>query len=258
MPEGPEIKLMTLKLQKLKNCIVQNIKVLGGRYTRHGNPENFQSFKKALPLKINSVNNKGKFIYFILENGWYIMFTMGMTGKIVIHDKPIKHDNILFETNKGPFYFNDQRNFGTVKFTKNKEEFLKKLDSLGLDFLSNNVSKKEFIKHFEKFNQKQIVGKLLLNQGFIAGVGNYLRSDTLYCAKISPFRELENITADELGEFYKCLKKTIRSSYSCQINSKNKCKFIIYKQKEDSKGNPVLHEKILNGRTIWYVPKIQK
>ena len=207
MPEGPEIKVMTLKLQKLRNNIIQNIKILGGRYIRHGYPENYLLFKKALPLKINTVNNKGKFIYFNMENGWYIMFTMGMTGKILIHDDPIKHDNILFETNKGDFYFNDQRNFGTVKFTNNKNELAKKLDNLGIDFLSNNISKNEFIQHFQKFNQKQAIGKLLLNQGFVAGVGNYLRSDTLYCAKLSPFRELNSLNNIELTQFYQCLKK---------------------------------------------------
>ena len=99
MPEGVEVSLLTKRIQKLKKCTISSINILGGRYSRHGNPKGLKEIKKNLPLKIINIHNKGKFIYMTLENNWYILITLGMSGTINIHQNPIKHDNIQFLTN---------------------------------------------------------------------------------------------------------------------------------------------------------------
>ena len=47
-----------------------------------------------------------------------------------------------------------------------------------------------------KFARRQLSG-LLLDQGFLAGVGNYLRSEILFCAGINPYRKTGSLTEDE-------------------------------------------------------------
>ena len=54
----------------------------------------------------------------------------------------------------------------------------------------------------KKFARRQLSG-LLLDQGFLAGVGNYLRSEILFCAGISPYRKPGSLTEDELGQLAK-------------------------------------------------------
>ena len=51
----------------------------------------------------------------------------------------------------------------------------------------------------KKFARRQLSG-LLLDQGFLAGVGNYLRSEILFCAGISPYRKPGSLTEDELEQ----------------------------------------------------------
>ena len=255
MPEGVEVKLLLEKIKKLKNQSIQSIKILSGRYTRHGDPQGFQEFKKSLPQTIQSIHQKGKFIYFTLSDNWYIMITLGMTGKIVIHNIPEKHDHIEFITPKYTFYFNDLRNFGTIIFTQNKEILDKKLSSLGFDPLQNKTSFSQFKEQFLKFNPKHQIGETLKNQKFFAGIGNYLRSDILYCSKINPKKTLDEFTQTNLKKLHQCIYKTMNNSYKKQKNKEHK--FLIYRQKISPAGNPVHKYKDSTGRYIWFDPIIQ-
>ena len=92
MPEGPEVKLLVIELNKiLKNKVLFDIELLSGRYIKK--PDNFDNFINNLPLKIIEVKNRGKFIYFILENNWFIFNTLGMTGNWTIMEN-VKHNRL--------------------------------------------------------------------------------------------------------------------------------------------------------------------
>ncbi len=255
MPEGVEIKLQLEKLKNLKNQQIQSIEILSGRYTRHGDPQGFKEFKKSLPEIIQSIHQKGKFIYFKLSNEWYILITLGMTGKIVIHKTPEKHDHIQFKTPKYTFYFNDLRNFGTIIFTQNKDILDKKLQKLGYDPLQNKTTFSQFEKQLDKFNQSKQIGEILKDQKFFSGIGNYLRSDILFCAKIHPKKILENLTYQNKKLLHKCIYQTMQNSYSKQKQKEHK--FLVYKQKLSPLGNPISKFKDSSGRYIWFDEKVQ-
>ena len=53
-----------------------------------------------------------------------------------------------------------------------------------------------------KFSRRQLSG-LMLDQGFLAGVGNYLRSEILFDAGISPYRKTGSLSKDELAQLAK-------------------------------------------------------
>ena len=53
-----------------------------------------------------------------------------------------------------------------------------------------------------KFARRQISG-LMLDQGFLAGVGNYLRSEILFDAGISPYRKTGSLSEDERHQLAK-------------------------------------------------------
>jgi len=255
MPEGVEVKIQLEKIKKLKNKDVEDIKILSGRYSRHGNPKGFLSFKKSLPLKINSIHNKGKFIYIMLSNNWVIMITLGMTGKLKIRKYPIKHDHIIIKTNKGILFFNDLRNFGTIEFTQDSDVLLNKLNRLGYDPLQEKIDFNVFLAHVGKFKADIEIAELMLNQKFMSGVGNYLRSDILYCAKINPHSKIGNLSKDALNNLHKCIYKVMLDSYSKQKEKNHK--FIVYKQYKSPVGNIIKKYKDKNGRMVWYDEKIQ-
>mgnify|MGYP001194917232 CR=1 FL=1 len=91
-------------------------------------------FQSALPLQIESVQCKGKFIYFTLENGWTVWNTLGMSG--TWRKNKVKHTMLTFHTSKGKMHYKDMRRFGTFRFCSSTDEFEKKLASLGPDILA--------------------------------------------------------------------------------------------------------------------------
>lgn len=88
MPEGPECKLLADNLhKKLKGTKLTNIEILAGRYKKHGPFKNYNKLISELPLKINSVNAYGKFIWFEFENSNLTLWnTLGMSGWFQIEE----------------------------------------------------------------------------------------------------------------------------------------------------------------------------
>lgn len=259
MPEGPEVLFMIDSLQKYINKNLLKLNITGGRYKRHKLPINYKIFSKSLPSKIKKIACKGKFIYMIFENNWCIWITLGMSGHFVF-DK-YKHCHYEFIINNNNiFYIDDMRNFGTLHFYKINDKMFsleKKLDSLGYDSIQTKISFKQFKEHFDKFNKKtpkKEIAILLLDQSFIAGIGNYLRSEILYEAKLSPKMKLKDFTDIKLKELYKYCIKIPKNSYQHQKRylMLHSYPFKIYKKEKTPKGEKVKKYKI-NGRSVYSI-----
>lgn len=258
MPEGPEVSLMSYLLnENFKNSILKDIKIVSGRYIRHGIPDEIKSFiKNKLPTKIIDVKNKGKFLYIELKNNLYISLSLGLSGHIVFTKNNYTHYH--FETNKGIFYLEDMRNFATIHILTSSE-LEKKLSSLGPDLLHNKISDKLFIERVSKYKKKPIAS-VLLNQKVFSGIGNYIRADALYLAKISPFRLIQDLSNEELKRIKKSLKTVMNWALKSHIKHKfmRSYRFKVYGRKLTGKDEEVVAEPLEKGRSIYWVPSIQK
>lgn len=278
MPEGPEVRLLVDKLNlKLKGNEIIKINVLGGRYLRTNKSYNILHNKK-----IEKIKCYGKFIYWLFENSDIVLFnTLGMTGWWEFNENN-NHNHIEFQLKKNnsniSIFYNDPRNFGTL-IISNKERLLYKLDKLGADIF--NINDIEIFK--SRLNKKRddtMIASALLDQSVAAGCGNYLRAECLYIAKISPFRELKNLTIDEINKIWNILVQLSWYYYNENkgrklgiINNKYELSaiykktgpslykpidgtFHVYRQNKDTLGNKV-YSKEINNRTIHYVPSLQ-
>lgn len=258
MPETVEVSIITDFINnKFKNSTLKNVIVKSGRYSRHKLPDGFSKFINSLPAKIEKIDKKGKFIYITLDKDRSIWITLGLSGELLL--KPGKHSHITFETNKGNFYFDDIRNFGTVKFVFTKDELEKKLRTLGPDPLIENISKKDFITIMgKKHIQKKDIADVLMDQKIISGIGNYLRAEILYDARISPFKKVQDMTDKDLENLLKSINKVVMASYKKQDEDGiHTYPFKIYRKKETKSGEKIVCKE-QKGRTIWYVPSVQK
>ncbi len=277
MPEGPEVKIVTDELdKKLRNKYIHQINILGGRYQHHEPPKNYNKFIKLLPLKVQSINSYGKFIWWEFYNCDITLWnTLGMSGWWQKQDDI--HNNVEFvyyKTNKllkpdasKKIYFNDQRNFGTFIFDT-KENLKEKLGKFGPNILSIDLeSKNKFVSLIKK--NKTPICEILLNQKIAAGCGNYLRAEALYLAELNPFNLGKDITENKIIELWNILNQLGWYFYDKEkgiklkiINKKYKFPdqfdriFLIYSQKIDPLGNKVQTNQVKD-RTIHWVPSIQ-
>lgn len=280
MPEGPEVKNLTLWLnKKFKYKKILNIKINSGKYKKKSiNLNKIILNKKLFPLIIEEINCKGKFIYFLFKNIDLVLFiTLGMSGWFQLEED--KYNHVQFDFSNETLFFNDYRNFGNI-IVSTRQELDKKLLSLGADILDKKDNFKLFQERLNRKRDDTYIASALLDQKVSAGVGNYIRAESLYISKISPYRKIKNINENELKKLWNILKQIGFFYYNEKIGKKegiidgkytlvNKIKksgpskykpeegkFLVYRQKEDPKGNKVTSEK-LNNRTIHYVKKIQ-
>lgn len=79
MPEIIEVQQYTNFIKKyLLDKQLKQIKIIQGRYKKHGPPKNLNLFK--LPTKLINIQSKGKFMYMSFDNNMFIGFTLGLTG----------------------------------------------------------------------------------------------------------------------------------------------------------------------------------
>jgi endonuclease-8 len=286
MPEGPELKITTTFLKK--HLLNKNItlEIIKGRYSRHP-LKNLNKVK--FPLKVEDINVKGKFIYFTFHNTPITLWvTLGMSGHFILpgdndNSSPYttdKHNNISINYENKKIWFQDYRNFGTFMFALTKEELDKKLLKIGLDILELDTKFEDFHSILRDKRNNNLIGETILEQKYISGVGNYCRSDSLYLAKINPFRKVKDLSDNEMKELFHWIRVVLFYHYNVKYGLKHgiiKKKdlkllpeefggngkdynfyFIVYAEKEDPFGNKVHRKKDKNGRTIHWVPEIQK
>jgi len=268
MPEGPEVRKNTDYLRDFfLDTQITRVEIISGRYKRHGPFHGYESLVASLPASVSDVSCKGKFMYIVLEDKSSIWITLGMSG--MWQNYRTKHTRVILENSIGSrVYFNDTRNFGTLKYVSCVAELGKKLESLGPDVLNDKITPSIFFDRIKKAKNKTIA-EALMNQKIISGIGNYLKSEILYASKISPHRTCDKITSEESKVLCKASRSISNlsyksggatlSTYTDAYGNKGMYsrRFAVYNQKSDPEGNSVLREPTRDGRTTFWVPKIQ-
>ncbi len=240
---------------------------MSGRYTK-SEISGFSEFLDSLPVGVAGAGVHGKFIYLICEKEFSVWNTLGMAGSWKIEKD--KHSRVQFHLSDGSsVFFNDIRNFGTLKFVKGKHFLIDKLNSLGPDMLNEDIENDLFLSRIRMCKRKT-VAQAIMDQSVISGVGNYLKAESLYISKISPHRSCESLSDQEIATLNESIKKTIRASYETggatistysgfegEIGEYSQ-RFLVYNQKTDPHGNSVIKEKTKDGRTTHWVPEVQR
>jgi formamidopyrimidine-DNA glycosylase len=278
VPEGPECKRTTSQLNsEIAGWSLSTFYTSGsGRYATTlpvGGEAFYHDLVTNGPNFVSSIECKGKFIYWKFQrNEWSMWNTLGMSGGW--SSSATKHEALCVDlvnhdaSKTKSLSFNDVRHFGTIKFAQGHAELEKKLKSLGHDPFVNPPTNIEMQALLKKHANKQIT-QLLMNQTCFAGVGNYIKSEALYLAGISPKRLCKDVNTQEatklrdaivsiMFESYKSGGATIATYADVYGNIGTfSSRFMVYGRKTDPQDNQVIREDTLDKRTSWYVPKLQ-
>jgi len=298
MPEGPEVRVMTDQLWSLisKKPVLKSFQVISGRYTRHPFP-NLEKFQSLLPLEINGVKCHGKLIYWQFKsadradlelggNPWFLLNTLGMSGRWSLTKETHAHIEItlsvrednLVECEKGvddvddlTMWFCDPRHFATLTLTQEPAVRMKRI---GPDWLAEpppslELLKSKFLEKQQRSRVDQTLPKLLMDQSIFSGCGNYLKSEVLYRARLSPFRTPDTLLDEEWERLYNEMVLTIRESYSANgttlatyasPDGKTGSYFQqlrVYNKRVDPEGREIVKIETPDKRTTHWVPGYQ-
>jgi endonuclease-8 len=87
------------------------------------------------------------------------------------------------------------------------------LSRLGPDPLALTCTPAVLARALRTSRARRQLGALLLDQGFVAGIGNYLRSEILFAAELTPERTLSTLTAAEGRRLAQALWEVTRRAY---------------------------------------------
>lgn len=267
MPEGPECRRIAEGLAKvISGKKIVNVEILSGRYIKK-EISGILKFRNNLPLSVAGAGVHGKFIYLICENEYSIWNTLGMSGSWKTQQG--KYSRVRFDlSDQTSVYFEDMRNFGTIKMVPGKHQLIEKLQSLGPDMLNDEVDPSIFIQRLRKKNGMNIC-KVLMDQSVIAGVGNYLKADSLWAAKIYPFANVVDLSDDDLTDLCKNIKNVIKASYESggatiqtfsgiEYEKGNySSRFLVYNRKTDQMGNTIIKSMTPDGRKTHWSEAVQ-
>ena len=267
MPEGPECRRIAVALAEAwSNKTLKKITIESGRFLKK-EPSGLDLFQHNLPTTIVGCGVHGKFIYAICSNEIFVWFTLGMTGGF--SNEQSNYSRVRFDFIDSATWFEDQRNFGTIKFVKGRHKMIEKLESLGPDMLAEDVLDTKFCWQLRRKPEWPLC-KVLMDQSIVAGIGNYIKSDSLWLARLAPNRLVKDCSDAELAILNRSVKSVMRESFSqggaTIKNFKNLdgtpggygTKFLVYNKKEDLDGNPVIKEQTADGRASWWCPSVQQ
>jgi formamidopyrimidine-DNA glycosylase len=226
MPELPEVEVVKKSLEyKLKNLTIKRVFINNNKLRYKINNKQFYKIKGQ---KIISVERRSKYLFLNLNGKLTILAHLGMTGKFFIVNKDnkkqktsfyyliknneSKHDHLTIYFNNGlKLIYNDVRKFGFLKLLKSEDIFMSKhLKFLGPEPLTKEFNLNYIIKYVR--NKEITIKNLLMNQKFIAGLGNIYCNEILFLCKLNPLTIVKKIKKKELKNIVKFTKKILRKS----------------------------------------------
>lgn len=226
MPELPEVETIRNDLrEKILNKKIEKVDLRLKEIVK-SSPKDL-----VLILKENSfkdIRRRGKLLVFALaKKNKYLTIHLRMTGQLVyqkgkktiasghsdnndIIDLPNEHTHIIFYfSDKSQLFFNDLRRFGIVKIV-GKKELEDIFDNFGIEPLEKGFSLKVFQNIIK--NRKGNVKAFLLDQKYIAGIGNIYADEILFEAGILPGRKVVFLKAEEIKAIHKAIKKVLKKA----------------------------------------------
>ena len=271
MPEGPEVKVMANQIDSgFKGKVLQEIHI-GSKSRYFKKPlSNLDEFRKLLPRKLSRVYSRGKKIIFIFEGDVFMVTSLGMEGHFLL--SPRQHSGFCLDFDgEGEYlYFDDSRHFGSHEFFFSQPSLDVRLSDLGLDLLNEEVTFEmwhETLERARKRGGNKQITKYLLDQDRVCGIGNYLRAEILYAARIAPSRTLNSLSLEDsrllwsesvriLHESYRCGGHTL-ATYVDAYGNPGTFEVKVYRGFADPEGRLIKSEVFSDGRTTWWCPEVQ-
>lgn len=277
MPELPEVQTIVSQLrEEIVGQRIRNIEVIVPKMV-------LGDIKRVEPLKIKDVRRKAKLIIIELENSFHLVIHLKLTGQLFYIPKGKtktktgqginKYTRVVFNFQDGSrIIFNDLRKFGYVKILNEKElerNFLK--ENYGPEPLSPEFTFGKFRELLER-KPKSRIKPLLMDQTFIAGIGNIYSDEVLFYAAVHPLRKVQDLTDKEVKEIYKGISKILNQAIKHKGTSIDTYRtttgeggsYAFYRKVYRRKGQKclgcggVVNSLKIGGRTSYFCPKCQK
>jgi len=248
MPELPEVETIKRELSPfLKGKKILKVEVFRPKLIKGLSASAFS--RKLSGDTILGIERRAKYLILPLKSGQALIFHLGMTGALLKSKKTPpksktgreaqKYIRIKFHLSGGTYLdFSDLRLFGKVWYLPlRKVPDLPEIKKLGVEPFSKAFTLKWFYEKLAKKTTK--IKVLLLDQTFIAGIGNIYACEVLFKAGIHPKRPANKINQKEAKKLYKAILDILAKAIKYKGSSVDR-----YVDAEGEEGSAHLHHKV--------------
>lgn len=212
MPELPEVETVRMQLRhKVSGKTISSVEVFHNKSVNHD--ETIED--RLVGKSVADIDRIGKLMIFSFagEDDLFLLAHLKMTGQFFFLDKtgevaggghsmtaadmdlPMKHTRVgIHFTDNTSLYFNDMRLFGYIKLVDRKA-MEKAKGGFGPEPISAEFDCEWFATKLKAFRTP--IKAALLNQKFVAGLGNIYVDEALWVAKVRPMRQANMLTKTE-------------------------------------------------------------
>ncbi len=186
--------------------------------------------KSLAGYRFTNTFRHGKYFFAQNEKGYELIIHYGMTGRLEFNagNDLVKYSRLALEFSHGFLHFVCIRKLGRISITCNKDAYIKQ-KGLGPDALS--LSKKVFLQMVD--GKKGMVKPALMDQSFIAGLGNIYVDELCFKCGIKPCKKLGHMRKNELSLLYECMQDVLHASIKASAEiSRMPAGWLIKRRKE--------------------------
>ncbi len=277
MPELPEVEHGRRQLQAvLVGRRIESVEVRADEIVFEG--RSVAEVDAALRgAEVLGAGRRGKHLWLELDRRPWPLFHFGMTGGFVVRGAdglqlatgptqdsawpPRFTKLVMVADDGGRIAMTNARRLGRVRL---RERPLQEspLAELGFDPLLQTPDADAIMARLRR--RRVTMKGLLLDQGFAAGVGNWIADDVLLAAGIAPQRAANTLTADEASRLADALTSIVRTAVAADAHSDRFPRGWLFHQRwrpapglVTPEGDPIVFTKVA-GRTTAWVPARQR
>lgn len=208
MPELPEVETLARDLQQmLHGAQFTSVDVLWPRSVAMPSVDEFVT---ELPGRtILGVGRRGKVLLFSLSGPSCLMAHLRMSGRLLVEPAgatPGEHARVVFHLSDcRQLIFSNPRKLGRLYLAADADTVVGDLglEPLGSDFTSDTLSTM-------LSRRKGALKPLLLNQRFLAGLGNIYADEALFEAGLHPLRKANTLSPDETERLHGAIRGVLQ------------------------------------------------
>lgn len=211
MPELPDIVILAESMndalvhRTILNAQVNQPKVLN---------QPIEVFRRAIiSTRFFGFRQRGKWILATLTDDWVMAFNLGMGGEIRIHpaydEADPRRERVVLTLDSNEqlwihfWWFGHVHIMPSIQLCEHPQ-----LGSLGVEPLSNEFSVETLTSLLQ--GRRGCIKNYLLNQRFIAGIGNVYVQDILWLARLHPMRQAHTLTKDEIRHLHQAIQRGLQ------------------------------------------------
>lgn len=209
MPELPEVETISRNLRPhLTGRRVESVQLLWDRALETPSPAHF--VEQLTGQVIRTVSRRAKYIWIQLENSWHLFVHLRMSGDLLIQPpgyQPKRHDRLLLGLSDGHWLaFNDTRKFGRIWLTDAPQTILGKL---GPEPFDPAYTADVLYQGLRETNRQ--LKPLLLDQSFVAGLGNIYTDEALHLAGLHPLTISSAVSAERATALHQAIRTVLET-----------------------------------------------